>query len=69
MKVQTKLYAQSHDRCRPEMLEDACSLIGKAELSEEDRKPFGRVCGNDFTIEDVEQAVAVVHRRSGEMLE
>lgn len=68
MKVQTKISLESGDCCSVTKLEGAYNLIGGFELATADQKPFGRIRGNDFTMGDARRAVAIVHRRSAEML-
>ncbi|TPI57445.1 hypothetical protein FJ417_21985 [Mesorhizobium sp. B3-1-7] len=68
MKVETKLRIERGDVCVADKLDEAFNLVTGHELPEADQKPFGRIRGNDFGMEDAERAVAIVHSRSAQML-
>ncbi|MER8809272.1 hypothetical protein [Mesorhizobium australicum] len=67
MKIETKLRIERGDLCVVGRLDEAFNLAGH-ELPDADQKPFGRIRGNDFGMEDAERTVARIHSRSAQML-
>lgn len=59
MRTRLAIAIQPGDRARPNQLEDALGLVDGRALDDPDwHRPFGRIRGNDFTLEDAELAIA-----------
>jgi len=85
MRTQLTIRLDIGDMADPRRLADAYNLVGgateqeKAESrkrrdrsyphEEHEHKPFGRIAGNDFTMEDVRQAVETIKRRRDNLIE
>jgi len=59
LRTRLAISLQSEDRARISQIEDAIGLVdGRAVEDPDWHKPFGRLRGNDFTLEDAEAGVA-----------
>jgi hypothetical protein len=83
MQRKIMLRVESHDMARLDQIQQACNLVGAdhpptdavASRRGEDPqeweriiKVFGRLRGNDFTLEDAIEAVAIIRRRRDELV-
>jgi hypothetical protein len=69
MKVEIRIKLDPDDLTRPKDMDEAFRLIGGSTLPEEQQKPFARIRGNDFTIADVDLALAIVRTKAKELIE
>jgi len=68
MQIISKIRTQTGDRCIRDRIDEAFRLIGGYDLPDSAQKVFGRIRGNDFTLEDAWEAVAIVERKADENL-
>jgi hypothetical protein len=60
MQVLPKISIDKNEIISAEDLDEAFRLIDGNNLSEDKQRPFRRIRGNDFTMADVQRAVAIV---------
>jgi hypothetical protein len=64
VKVRQAITLDYCDRARISKVDEAWGMIGGHDLTDEGQRPFRRIRGNDFTMQDVDLARAIVIRVS-----
>lgn len=68
MLLETRIRIEAHDMASVGKLEQAFNLVGGHALPEDDKKPFGRIRGNNFSFSDAQAAVAAIKKRTDDLL-
>ena len=69
MKISTIISLESGDMARNDAIADVYAWIGGFRFSEADARPFGRVRGNAFTLDDIDEIEKLINREVGRPLE
>ncbi|MGD9670235.1 MAG: hypothetical protein AB7U75_14555 [Hyphomicrobiaceae bacterium] len=68
MRIVEKVQLSSEDNAQVATLMKAYNLTGCHELPEDLQKPFGRIRGNDFSLEDARTAVHIVNMKAARLI-